>query len=522
MAPNHGGDPLGSILGPMGSHWVKKMGQNRKKLPCPKIRIFLYPEVIDFSQKLEVTVMASNHGGDTIESILGPMGSHWVQKMGQNHQKLPCLKIWIFEYPVFIGFSQKMEVTVMAPKSRREPLGSILGQMGCHWVQKMSQNRKKLPCPKIRIFDYPAVIDFPIKWKLWLWRQISRVHLGASSHWVQKMCQKKNYHAPKFEFSITPRSSVLRKKMEFTVMAPNHSGDPLGSILGPMGPYWVQKMCQNRKKLPCPKIRIFDYPAVINFSQIMGVTDMAPKRGHHRVHLGANGVPLGPKNGSKPSKITMPQNSNFRLPCCHRFFAKSYCYGAKSRWGPSRVPLGANGVPLGKKTGQNRKKLPCPKIRIFDHPEVIDFFQKMEVTVMAPNHGGDTIESILGPMGSHWVQKMGQNRKKLPCPKVRIFDYPAVIGFSQKMEVMVMAPNHGGDPLGSILGQMGSHWVQKMGQNRKKITMPKNSNCRLPRGHRFFPKNGSYGYGAKSRRGHHRVHLGANGVLLGPKNGSKP
>ena len=48
-------------------------------------------------------------------------------------------------------------------------------------------------------------------------------------------------------------------------MAPNHSGDPLGSILGPMGPYWVQKMCQNRKKLPCPKIRIFDYPAVIDF-----------------------------------------------------------------------------------------------------------------------------------------------------------------------------------------------------------------------------------------------------------------
>ena len=31
MAQNHGGDPLGSILGVMGSHWVKKMGQNRKK-----------------------------------------------------------------------------------------------------------------------------------------------------------------------------------------------------------------------------------------------------------------------------------------------------------------------------------------------------------------------------------------------------------------------------------------------------------------------------------------------------------
>ena len=48
MATNHGGDPVGSILGPMGSHWVKKMGQNRKKLLCPKILIFNYPAVIDF------------------------------------------------------------------------------------------------------------------------------------------------------------------------------------------------------------------------------------------------------------------------------------------------------------------------------------------------------------------------------------------------------------------------------------------------------------------------------------------
>ena len=82
---------------------------------------------------------------------------------------------------------------------------------------------------------------------------------------------------------------------------------------------------------------------------------------------------------------------------------------------------------------------------------------------MAPNHGGDTIESILGPMGSHWVKKMDQNRKKLPCPKIRIFDYPEVIDFSQKMEVMVKVPNHGGEQLGSILGPVGSHWVKKNG-----------------------------------------------------------
>ena len=218
----------------------------------------------------------------------------------------------------------------------------------------------------------------------------------------------------------------------------------------------------------------------------------------------------------------MPQNSKFRLPRGHRFFAKngSYGYGAKSRWGPPMVHLGANGVPLGPKMGQNHKKLPCPKIRIFNYPTVIDFSQKMDVTVMAPNHGGDTIESILGPMGSHWVQNMGQNRKKLPCPKIRIFDYPAVIDFSQKMDVTVMAPNHGGDPLGSILGPVGSHWLKKWVKTVK-ITMPQNANFRLPRGHRFFQKNGCYGYSAKLQWGHHRVHLGANGVPLGLKNGSK-
>ena len=52
--------------------------------------------------------------------------------------------------------------------------------------------------------------------------------------------------------------------------------------------------------------------------------------------------------------------------------------------------------------------------------------------------------------------------------------------------------------------------------------MPQNSNFLLFGGHRFFAKSGSYGYGAKSRWGHHRVHLGANGVPLGPKNESKP
>ena len=151
----------------MGSHWVQKMGQNRKKLPCTKIRIFDYPAVIDFSEKMEVTVMAPNHGGDSVGSILGPMGSHWVQQMGQNRKKLPCPQIRIFDYPAVINFSQKMEVSVITPNHDGDPLGSILGPMGSHWVLKMGQNRKKLPCRKIRIFDCPKVIHFPQnKWKL--------------------------------------------------------------------------------------------------------------------------------------------------------------------------------------------------------------------------------------------------------------------------------------------------------------------------------------------------------------------
>ena len=137
MAPYHGRDTIESILGPMGPHWVQKMGQNRKKLPCPKIRIFDYPAVIDFSKKMEVTVMAPNHSGDPLGSILGPMGSHWVKKMGQNCKKLPCPKFRIFDYPAVIDLKKKMEVTVVAPHHSGDTIESILGPMGSHWVKKI-------------------------------------------------------------------------------------------------------------------------------------------------------------------------------------------------------------------------------------------------------------------------------------------------------------------------------------------------------------------------------------------------
>ena len=165
----------------------------------------------------------------------------------------------------------------------------------------------------------------------------------------------------------------------------------------------------------------------------------------------------------------MPLNSNFRLPRGQRFFQKngSYGYGAKSRCGPPRVHLGANGVPLDPRNGSKPlKNYHASKFEFSTTPRSTIFRKKLEVMVMAPNYGGYPLWSIMGPMGSYWVKKMGQSHKKIPCPKLRIFDYPAVIDFSQKKEVTVMAPNHGEDTLRSIFEPMGSHWVQEMGQNR--------------------------------------------------------
>ena len=139
-----------------------------------------------------------------------------------------------FRLPLGHLFLQKMEVTVMAPSHGGDPLGSILGRMGSHWVQKMCQNHKKLPCPKIQIFDYPAVIDFSQKNGSYGYgaksrRGPPRVHLGASGvplgkkKWVKTV---KNYHAPKFEFSITPQSSFFRKKWNLRLWCQITVGTP--------------------------------------------------------------------------------------------------------------------------------------------------------------------------------------------------------------------------------------------------------------------------------------------------------
>ena len=244
-----------------------------------------------------------------------------------------------------------MEVTVTAPNHSGDPLGSILGPMGPHSVKKGVKTVKNYHVSK---FEFSTTLQssfLPKKWKLRLWRQITvgnpRVHLGANGVPLgKKMGQnRKNHHAQKFEFSTT----------HWFFWKNGSYGSGAKSRWGPL-----------------------------------------------RVHLGVNGS----KKWVKTVKITMPQNSNFRLPSGHRFFAKngSYIYSAKSRSGLPRVHLGANGVPLGPKMGQNGK-ITMPQNWIFDDPSVIGFSQKMEVTVMAPNHGGDLLRSILGPMGSDWVKK---------------------------------------------------------------------------------------------------------------------
>ena len=155
------------------------------------------------------------------------------------------------------------------------------------------------------------------------------------------------------------RGHRFQPKFDLSLLAPNHGGDPLQSILGSMGSHWGQKMGQNRKKLECHNIRIFHYPAVIDFGQnwtlrLWRQITVGPLP---RVHLVANKVPLGPKNGSKPLKKNMHQNSNFRLVA-----------PLAPSWG-HLGPIGA------KKWVKYVKKLQCHKIRIFDYPAVIDLGQ---------------------------------------------------------------------------------------------------------------------------------------------------
>ena len=144
------------------------------------------------------------------------------------------------------------------------------------------------------------------------------------------------------------------------------------------------------------------------------------------------------------------------------------------------------------------------------------FGQKIELTVMAPIHGGDPLGSILGPMGSHWGQKLGQNRKKFPCPKIRILTTPRSSIWEKNRINGHGTKSRWGTPR-VHLGAIGTKkWVKTvMNYHAQKFEF-----FTTPHGHRFGQKSNLWSW-RQITVGTPRVDLGANGVPLGPKNGSK-
>ena len=140
---------------------------------------------------------------------------------------------------------------------------------------------------------------------------------------------------------------------------------------------------------------------------------------------------------------------------------------------------------------------------------------------MAPNHGREPLRSILGPMGSHWGQKMGQNRKKLPFPKIRNFDYSAVIDLGKKSNLRLCRQIRLGNPWGPSWGQWGPIGAKKWVKTVKICNATQFEFFTTPQSS-IWAKNRIYGYDAKSRWGAPEVHLRTNGVPSGPKNWSKP
>ena len=154
-----------------------------------------------------------------------------------------------------------------------------------------------------------------------------------------------------------------------------------------------------------------------------------------------------------------------------------------------------------------------PQNSHFRLPRGHRFRPKFDLTVMAPNHGRELLGSIFGLMGSHWVTKLGQNPKKLPCPKIGFFGYPAVIDFGQNWTVRLWCQIMVGTTLGPSWGQWDPIGAEKWAKNHKIYQAPKFELSSTPRSS-ISAKIGIYCYGAKSWWGPARVHLGANGVSL--------
>ena len=195
-------------------------------------------------------------------------------------------------------------------------------------------------------------------------------------------------------------------------------------------------------------------------------------------------------------------------------------YGAKSRWGPLRVYLRVNGVLFGSKKWVETVKITMPEIRIFTIPWS-SISTKIRLDGFGPKSRWGPLRVHLGANGvlfgsKKWIKTVNNYHARNSN-----FQLHCSHRFRPKFEFRVMAPNHGWDPLRSILGPMGSHWVQKWVKTVNNYHAPKFEFSTTPRSS-ISAKIRLQGSGAKSRWGPPNAHLGANGVPLGPKNGSKP
>ena len=215
----------------------------------------------------------------------------------------------------------------------------------------------------------------------------------------------------------------------------------------------------------------------------------------------------------------MPQKFEFLITPRSSIWAKNRIdgYGAKSRWGPLRVHLGADGVPLGPKNGSKPLKITMQQNLNFWPFQGHQFGQKIEFTVMAPNHGGDPLGYIGWPMGPIGAKKWMKTVKNYHAPKLLLWGHR----FGKISNLQLWLQITVGNPLCPSWGQCGPIGAEKWVKTVKNYHAPKFEFLTIPRSS-IWAKNRIDGYGAKTRWGSLRVHLGADGVPLGPKNGSKP
>ena len=193
----------------------------------------------------------------------------------------------------------------------------------------------------------------------------------------------------------------------------------------------------------------------------------------------------------------MPQNSNFDCSAVINLGKKSsvrlWC---QITVGTSYVHLGTNGVPLGpKKWVKTVKNYHAPKFEFFTTPRSLIWAKNRIEGYGAKSRWGPP-RVHFGPIGSHWDQKMGQNRTKLPCPKIRIFDYSAVIDLCKKSNLRLRRQITMGNPWGLSLGQWGAIGTKKWLKTVKNCHAPKFEFLTTPRS-TIWAKNGIYGYGTK-------------------------